>query len=413
MKSSKFYTEERSLVIEEMETIVSVAETEGRDLLDEEKETFDALNEKAEGLKADAERALKMETMKANNAKNVVSEEDKVKRSYSFFKHIDGILNNNLDGAEKEVQEQAVNEARSAGRNIQGAGIPASMFEKRADITSNIAGLAVEGFVDAIREEAIYTRLGADFLNLTSDARIPVIGKNSTAWMSGENAAAADGGAALSSVTLTPKRIAGYANISKELLHQNGESVERAVMADLGKSVADNICDAMFSSANVTNAPTAIAQTSGVLTFTETGSYADAVSMFADLVLAEQELAENGSLSGSLAYVLHPTFLNQLKRAAQVSGVNPAMAGMDYQQQMVNGYPVYYSSHVGASAGTSADGLFCDWSQVKVGMFGGVDILVDPYTVAINNQVRLVVNTLVDFALPQGGRAVKFTSLTA
>ena len=74
MKSSKFYTEERSLIIEEMEALVAVAETEGRDLMDEEKEKFDELNEKAEGLKADAERAQKMETMKANNAKNVVSE---------------------------------------------------------------------------------------------------------------------------------------------------------------------------------------------------------------------------------------------------------------------------------------------------------------------------------------------------
>lgn len=412
MKTSKFYTEERASVVEKMEALVALAETEERELTEEETKNFDELNEKAEALKANAERALKMEGLKKKEARNVVSEEEKVQRNYSFFKHINGITDGKLEGAEKEMQEQAEHEARNIGKTVNGAGIPGSMFEKRASINSNIAGTSVEAFVDAIREEAIYTKLGAKFMNLTSDARIPIINKQSTAWMAGEDDDAADGGAAFTSVTLTPNRIAGYANISKELLHQNGAGVESAIMADLGKSVADNICDAMFSTSSVTNAPTSIPATSGVLTFTES-TYSDATSMFKDLVLAEQELAENGSLSGNLAYVLHPTFLNELKRAAQVAGVNPGMQGMNYNQQVVNGYPVYYSSHCGASAGVSADGIFCDWSNVQVGMFGGVDIVVDPYSVAIANQVRLVVNTLIDFKLPQGGRAVKFTSLTA
>lgn len=412
MKTSKFYTEERASVVEKMEALVALAETEERELTEEETKNFDELNEKAEALKANAERALKMEGLKKKEARNVVSEEEKVQRNYSFFKHINGITDGKLEGAEKEMQEQAEHEARNIGKTVNGAGIPGSMFEKRASINSNIAGTSVEAFVDAIREEAIYTKLGAKFMNLTSDARIPIINKQSTAWMAGEDDDAADGGAAFTSVTLTPNRIAGYANISKELLHQNGAGVESAIMADLGKSVADNICDAMFSTSSVTNAPTSIPATTGVLTFTES-SYSDATSMFKDLVLAEQELAENGSLSGNLAYVLHPTFLNELKRAAQVAGVNPGMQGMNYNQQVVNGYPVYYSSHCGSSAGVSADGIFCDWSNVQVGMFGGVDIVVDPYSVAIANQVRLVVNTLIDFKLPQGGRAVKFTSLTA
>jgi len=411
MKSSKFYTEERSVVVEEMEALVAVAELEERDLIADEKVKFDELNEKAESLKADAERALKLETMKAKDAKNVVSEEDTIKRGYSFLKHVDGVINGNLSGVEKEVQEQAINEARAHGKSIQGIGIPASMLEKRANLTSNIPGLSVEGFVDAIREEAIYNRLGAKFLNLTSDARIPIIGKSSVAFAA-ENGAAADGGTAFSSVTLSPKRIAGYVNLSKELLAQNGSGVETAIMGDLGKAVADAICDAMFSDATVTSAPDAISQHADIGTFTES-TYSANASMFSDLVLAEQTLAEAGALSGNLAYVLHPTFLKELKQSAQVAGINPGMVGMNYNQQMVNGYPTYYSSHCGASAGTSADGIFADWSNVTVGMFGGVDIIVDPYTNAAAGQVRLVVNTFVDFKLAQGERAVKFTSLTA
>ena len=414
MKSSKFYTEERASVLESMESLVSVAELEERELTEDEAVSFDEKNLLAEELKNKAERALKMEEMKKKEVRNVVSEEEKVKRSYSFLKHIDGIVNNNLDGAEKEMQEQAVSEARANGNSINGAGIPASMFEKRADVTSNIAGLSVEAFVSAIREDAVYTQLGADFMNLTADARIPIINKQSVAWMAAENTGAADGGAAFTSVTLTPSRIAGYVNVSKELLHQNGSGVETAIMGDLGKAVADSIAQAMFSATTVTNAPASVAATSGVNTFTETAAFADAVSMFADLTLAEQEQANAESLTGNLAYVLSPDFLAQLKRSAQVVSVNPAMgSNMNFNQQIVNGYPTYYNTHVGKSAGVSANGLFGDWSNVKVGMFGGVDILVDPYTVAINNQIRLVCNTLIDFKVAQGARFTKFTSLTA
>lgn len=412
MNSSNFYKEERASVLEKMEALVALATLEERELTDDEATSFDNMNSNAEELNNKAERALKMEEMKKKEVRNVVSEEEKVKRSYSFLKHIDGIANNNLSGVEKEVQEQAVSEARSNGNSIQGAGIPASMFEKRADITSNIAGTSVEAFVDAIREDAFYTQLGAKFLNLNADARIPIINKQSTAWMSAENTAAADGGAAFESVTLSPKRIAGYVNISKELIHQNGAGVETAIMADLGKSVADNIALAMFNDTTVSNAPTSISATTGVGTFTEESSFAAGVSCFKDLVSAEQELALANALSGDLAYVLSPKFLKELKTAAQVSGVSPAMAGMVYNQQMVNGYRTYYSNFCGQSA-SDAHGLFGDFSQVVVGMFGGVDVVVDPFSVAINNQVRLVVNTLVDFALPQGERFVKFQSLIA
>ena len=121
MKSSKFYTEERASVLESMESLVSVAELEERELTEDEAVSFDEKNLLAEELKNKAERALKMEEMKKKEVRNVVSEEEKVKRSYSFLKHIDGIVNNNLDGAEKEMQEQAVSEARANGNSINGA----------------------------------------------------------------------------------------------------------------------------------------------------------------------------------------------------------------------------------------------------------------------------------------------------
>jgi HK97 family phage major capsid protein len=37
-----------------------------------------------------------------------------------------------------------------------------------------------------------------------------------------------------------------------------------------------------------------------------------------------------------------------------------------------------------------------DWSNLAIGNWGGIDIVVDPYTVAVAGQVRIVVNAFFD-----------------
>jgi hypothetical protein len=89
------------------------------------------------------------------------------------------------------------------------------------------------------------------------------------------------------------------------------------------------------------------------------------------------------------------------------------MNGRTYNDYNINGYMAKFSTGLTKIAGTSGDGLFGDWSKVHYGTFGGLNILVDPYTVAGNNQIRLVVNSMVDWSLVQGASFVKFVSVTA
>ena len=98
-----------------------------------------------------------------------------------------------------------------------------------------------------------------------------------------------------------------------------------------------------------------------------------------------------------------------LKSGAQVSNVFPA-----YVDDKLMGYPGYFSSHPATAGGppiTSADGIFGDFSRVYFATFGPSSILVDPYTDANSNEVRLVMNNHVDFAVASGASFVKYTSL--
>lgn len=411
MKNSVELRQERAGLIEEANNLLEACKTEARNLNDDEQVSYDAKIENIDKLKKDIEMVERQEKLNAEIAANVAAtpvNEPKEIRDYSFFKAIQGSLNGNLDGVEREMHEEAMNEARSAGRSINGLGIPSFMLEARADIsqgTSAIAPTNVNAYADAMREASVFDKVGANILTgLSANTTIPVTGTSTVSW-EGENDAAADGGANFGKVELTPTRLAAYVNISKQLLLQNGAGAELAIIRDLGRAVGQKMDAALFTTAGVTGAPDSVGELA-TSTFTE-AAFADKVSIFSDFVSAEQKLAEVGGLEGNLAYVASPKLMSQLKQSAQVAAVS---AG--FQGNVINGYPSYFTNGCTSAAG-SGDFYFGDFSKLYIGMFGGLDIMVDPYSAAKNGQTQLVLNQYMDWGVSDGAGFVKATSLTA
>ena len=99
--------------------------------------------------------------------------------------------------------------------------------------------------------------------------------------------------------------------------------------------------------------------------------------------------------------------MSQLKQSAQVAAVS---AG--FQGNVINGYPSYFTNGCTSAAG-SGDFYFGDFSKLYIGMFGGLDIMVDPYSAAKNGQTQLILNQYMDWGVSDGAGFVKATSLTA
>jgi HK97 family phage major capsid protein len=415
MKNSVELRQDRAALIADANVMLESCKTESRDFNETEQVSYDEKMTAIDKLAKSIETVERQEKLNAEIASNVgyasVQKTSDIKevRDYSVFKAISGMMNNNLDGVEKEMHNQAVNEARAAGFSVNGLGIPSFMLEARADVTqggSAIAPTNVLGYAEAMREASVFNNVGARILTgLTANTNIPVTGTSTVAWAA-ENGTAADGGAEFTKVELSPVRLAATVDISKQLLLQNG-GAEAAIMADLGRAVAGKIDQAIFNDTTISGAPASISATSGVNTFTE-AAFSDGVSVISDLVTAEQVLASANGLEGNLGYVCSPELLAQIKRGVQVAAVSAGLDGM-----LVNGYPIKFTNGCGKSAGASGDFVYGDFSKLIVGLFGGVDIMVDPYTQAANGQTRLVVNNYVDFGVTQGAGFVKGTSLVA
>lgn len=406
MKNSKSLLEERAINVEKMESLVDLCKVEEREMTSDEQTEFDSLTEKVDSLTAMAERAAKFETIQATNVKKnaPVSEETRAASNWSLFKAVNELRSGKgLSGLEAEMHQEAEKEAR---KSIDGIGIPTMLKEKRAidQTNSAIAPTAVGAFVESLQEAGLYNKVGVtDLGTVAADTILPIAGGSTVGWKT-EVAAADNGGANFEKLTLTPKRVTGYANLSNQILAQNGPQAEAAVMNDMARNMAVQIDAAMFGSSDVTNAPGSIAGTTGVLTFTESGTF----DVASDMLEAIQTIANNHGLDGNNAFVNSFELYSAIKGAAQVASVYPL-----YVDDKLAGYPGYFSSAPASVAGTSGDGIFGDFSRVFYAQFGPMTIQIDPYSRAVEGEVRLILNNYVDFGVADGASFVKYTSLSA
>jgi HK97 family phage major capsid protein len=423
--------EERNAITSKLDALDALVKEEKRSFTSEETESYGELSGQEAKLKkevltleareARAKDIVKNVPVAGGKVQDLNKDEKRAAKDFDFIKAVgEAAAGGNFSGLEKEVIQEGLSEARSGKLPSQGLRIVVPQkfmsLEKRTDIdqaTSAIAPTFLGQYTDALREESIFLNMpGVNVYNLTADFKLPVTAAQTLAWATAENSSASDSGANFAKDTLTPFRFAGYVDISNEITVQNGPAATQAIMKDLGRSAAALQNTAMLSTAAVTNAPPSLAATSGVLTFTE-AAYSAGASVLSDLQDAEYEVANDHGLGGNLAYALSTELLKEIKKSVAVTGILAGMNGRTYNDYNINGYMAKFTTGATKIAGTSGDGIFGDWSRVHYGTFGGLNILVDPYTVAGNNQIRLVVNSMVDWSLVQGASFVKFTSLTA
>ena len=77
------------------------------------------------------------------------------------------------------------------------------------------------GLIEPLRESLVLVKAGATFLTgLVGDVSIPVYTGSNATWK-GETAAADNGQGTFSEVTLSPKRLTTFIDISKQFLNQD------------------------------------------------------------------------------------------------------------------------------------------------------------------------------------------------
>lgn len=361
---------------EQEETVEKSDEEVEEDKVEDEDKDNDV---ESEDKKEDKEEARSARTKHINI--NTMKEQ-----KFSLLKAIRNVAENRqLDNVTAAVCNEGMKEMRKAGLNTVGQ-IYIPTMETRAAVSVASEGVDVIAtdlydIIEPLRAKNVLVQAGAKFYTgLTNNAQIPVMTGSNVNW-AGENVAATDGNVAFKNVTLTPKRLTAYVDISKMLLAQDSVGVENAIRQDLINAINSKLESTILGKgAKSATTPAGIFN----------GKTPTKVTDFEGLVGLEAAV-EEANVLGGISYIASPSarasFRNMMKGSR-------GTAQLAYVDGTLDGTPVYSTSNVEAKTFVVGD-----FSNLAIGSWGGLDIVVDNYTQAVNGMIRLVVNAYFDAAL--------------
>jgi HK97 family phage major capsid protein len=339
-------------------------------------------------------------------------------RDFSFVKAIRALANPQDRAAQEaarfefEVSEAA---AKKEGRTSRGLLVPVDVLYKRDLTTSTASGTAKAGntvatdllaasFIDVLRNKMVLNTLGAQFLTgLNGNVAIPRKTAASAAYWVAENSAPTEStnAPAFDQVTMSPKTLGAYVDISRRLMLQSSLDIENLVRNDLATSIAVAMDGAAVAGSG-TNKPTGVLNTSGIGSVTlGTNGAAPTWAMVTSLV---REVEIDNALTGTAAFLTNGQVKAKLSNTSkQTSGVEGNfILGPDVNN--LYGYPIVVSQQMpsnltkGSGSNLSAM-IFGVWSELLIGQWSGIDILVDQYTGSNAGTVRVVAFHDCDFAV--------------
>ncbi len=315
--------------------------------------------------------------------------------SYSFTRAIQSVVaNGHASGLEAEASRAA---QKLYGREINGIGfvVPldvllhqrrqANSYNRTMTTGSATAGgfgvstdIAVSSFVDLLRKKAVISQLGTRILTgLVGNIVLPKLTGDVTAYWLTETATVTDSDACLGQLILTPKRVAATTKYSKQLVIQSSIDVETLVRSSMAAQIALAWDLAAIAGSNASGEPLGILNTTGLSTSVTFG----AAATWAKIVEFETNLAASNADTGAIGWIVSPATRGKWKTIQKVSG----QAVFLWENGMVNEYKAYATNQIP----TGDKAIFGNFNDLIVGMWGGLDVVIDPYSLATSNQIRV------------------------
>jgi len=331
----------------------------------------------------------------------------KEKQNYSLVRAIQAAANNDWSNAgfEREISREI---ASRTGKEPRGFYIPDHGFQSRT--LTGVTGSSGSGFgdkavadnfladrfIDALISTSIMGQVGATrFEGLVGDVQIPKFSANASVTFQTETGSVANGEPDFGQITMSPKTAANKIQISRQLLHQglngNIEQTLRDHMIRLFAAKLDNVAIKGGGS----NEPTGVLGTTGIGDVESAGTSGNAALTYGNCVDIWSEVAADNALLGSLYWVTHPRVVGKLMQTLVASSTDSRMIMMDTDSLL--GYPVVQTTQAPSSAPYAL--LFGNFTDLYLGFFGALDVLVDPYGAAGNSTVNLYFYQMMDVAV--------------
>jgi len=355
-----------------------------------------------------AEAIAKLTTAPVRTA-DVGMSKTEVKR-YSLMRALNALANPSDAAAQRAAAfERECSDAVSSklGKSARGFFLPHDVQKRDLVVGTASAGgnlvatdLLAGDFISLLRNAMVIMGMGTRMLTgLNGNVAIPRQNGAGTAYWVAESNAPTESQQAFDQVTMSPKTVGAFTDISRKLLAQSSLDVEALVQQDLATVLGLAIQQAAINGSGASNQP------SGLLTLitpSVAGGTDGAAPTWAHMVELETDVSVANADVGTLSYLTNAKVRGKLKGTSKVSGQNGFVwEGGDtpvngYRAAVTNAVPSNLTKGSGSNLSAVIYGNFAD---LLIGMWGTLDLMVDPYSLSTAGSVRVVALQDVDVAI--------------
>lgn len=415
----KLLQETRGGLVKQAREILDLAINEKRGLTNEEENKYNGLEGEIAGLDKVIDAEMRQISLESKFRPEFSAKEERDIAKFSLGKivrHLDrnfrGGYNKPLDGVEAEMIQEGEKEARSAGLNINGIAIP-SLLMKESRATLSVTGGTSQQYGGALvatdkapvigdfYNSSVLEQAGAMVMTgLVGNLDLPRYNKGSDPAKKTENEAAGDVAGTFTDLNLTPKRLAGYAEISDQLLAQSDENVALVVSAEITRHM-NAVKERAFFHGTGTSEPTGIAATNGIGSVV--GGTNGAAPDWNDIVDLETEVAIDNALEGSVRYFTNAKVRGKLKKTLNTASTDSVKVwDVRTPEAPLNGYAASITNAIRSDLTKGNQSLssaifFGNAQDFVVGYWGGIMLeMTRDSTEAKAGKRTLVGNTYYD-----------------
>ena len=319
-------------------------------------------------------------------------------------------------GLEREINDEI---SRQVGRSAEGVYVPDFAWSQRGELATAATGGSSsevvfddfvptehrgDMFIEALRAKQVLGNLGTTYLSgLTGRIKMPKLATGANAAFVEELADVTDGAGTDGGVTLQPRTMGAFVEMSRLLVMESVPAIEQIIRNDLLASAADRTEFYAINGSGSSGQPTGILNTSGINNLDiSSGTDVDALT-WADIIALVKLVEEDNGIVNSAAagFLSHPAVKAKLASTAKVSSTDSVQI-LDAPWTELYGQPIEFTSNVPTTldpgdGGNDASALvYGDFSQLIIAQFGAPSILVDPYSNSKSGTVRMVLHAELD-----------------
>ncbi|GAB3528129.1 phage major capsid protein [Photobacterium alginatilyticum] len=307
-------------------------------------------------------------------------------------------------GFEMEAARAVTEKMVARGMPVSdGFNIPLEVLKREIKVDGNAAPLVADNlvassFIELLQNKLGVMQAGATVLSgLVGNVVIPrALTGPKAFWIKKEGDNTTNTTATFDDLTMTPKHLGAYVDISAQALIQAEIPLEMWLRSELANAIALEIDRAaIYGNPLESDKTTATGEPKGLVKYAKlpTVDFTAENPTYAELVAMETKL-ETANAEGPFKFLVNPATKGHARTTQKFTGDTITGGTIWEPGGKLIERPAIVTNQI-----TKGDIFAGNWADLVVGIWGGLNLLADPYTGGKSGSLRLVARQFVDTAV--------------